>query len=98
MDTPPKNEGFRQYRSFGEAMLDPRLGTLEKIRIGMVASQIKASRNPRDVRQILGRNRELIKKLQKKGIISAEDVEEIENRLKELEDRGESFDFKKIFE
>lgn len=99
MKTPEnKQQGIRQYRSFNEALADPRIGTLDKLRIAMVAKEIKGTTDPAEVRRILADNGSLLERLRQKGIISAQDLEDVDARLREMEAKGETFDFAKVFE
>ncbi|MCR4399759.1 MAG: hypothetical protein NUV35_02590, partial [Syntrophomonadaceae bacterium] len=91
-------KGFRQFTSFSQALSDPRIGLATKVKLGALAGQIKATRNPAQVRAILERNRALIDTLIRKGLITARDVEEADARLREMEQRGESFDFRSLLQ
>jgi hypothetical protein len=84
--------------SLSEVLSDPRLGTMDKIKLGIMAVQIKSTDDPKQVTAILKRNQDFINSLQDKGLIDSEDMDKVYSRLDDMAKAGESFDFAHLFQ
>ncbi len=85
-----------KFRGLSSALSDPRIGTFDKVRLGMLAAQVKKTKDPARLRELLEQNRDLVQRLVKKGVLTAQQVKEAEEKLKEMEAKGESCDLTKF--
>jgi len=83
---------MEEYKGLSGALTDSRIGTVDKLRLGVIAAQVKRTKDPARLREILEQNRDLVQRLIKKGVVSSQQVEEAEKKLKEMEAKGELCD------
>ena len=81
-----------KFKGLSGVLGDPRIGIRDKMRLGMLAAQVKTTKDPRRLRQMLEQNRDLVERLVKKGLVTSQQVKEAEEKLKEMEAKGEPCD------